>query len=464
MTAPLSSYSQGQQVDLAIVGGGPCGLTAALEASRKGLSVALFEHSPTLGGMSASFRVAGQMVDYGSHRLHPSMPTRVRRLLTQLLGPDLQVRQRHGRLRLRGRWVDFPLRPTRAAWSLPVSFLASVTKDMALKPLRPQHHQSYADVVTHGLGPTALTEFHGPMAEKLWGVPPTELSSTLAIKRLSVRSPTRLARSVARTARPGGRTFLYPRLGYGQIVDQMAKAACTNGASLTTSVRVRNLTDGLDGCRIELDSGLTVSAKHSFWTGSVDSLAVAMGTPSAVPRRTRAMVLVYLVVPRPQYTKYDAHYVPDLDIVFSRLSEPLNYRDGPEPENQTVLCAEIPCDVDDYVWNASDETVESMVIDGLERLGFQVPTIIQCQTRRLPSVYPLVTINDAHISDHQSLPPFSLRHITVLGRQGLAVADNLHHVVDMAQSAVDCLDLSGRWSTAQWDRHRDRFSRFVVED
>ena len=75
----------------------------------RGRSVVLVEAAPVLGGMAASVVVGGQRVDLGSHRLHPSAPPAVRALLDELLGDDLQVRTRNGRLRLAGRWVRFPL-------------------------------------------------------------------------------------------------------------------------------------------------------------------------------------------------------------------------------------------------------------------------------------------------------------------------------------------------------------------
>ena len=83
-------------VDVLVVGGGPCGLAAALGAARRGRSVRLLEASDHLGGMAASFEVAGQRVDHGSHRLHPSAPPPVRALLDELLGADLQERRRNG--------------------------------------------------------------------------------------------------------------------------------------------------------------------------------------------------------------------------------------------------------------------------------------------------------------------------------------------------------------------------------
>ena len=54
--------------------------------------------------------------------------------------------------------------------------------------------------------------------------------------------------------------------------------------------------------------------------------------------------------------------------------------------------------------------------------------------------------------------------VAVLGRQGLVVADNLHHVLDMALAAGACLGGPGGWDGARWDAERRRFDGFVVDD
>ncbi|HJM36148.1 MAG TPA: FAD-dependent oxidoreductase, partial [Acidimicrobiales bacterium] len=61
--------------EIAIIGAGPAGLMAAWRAAMKGHQVTIYERGSSTGGMSGSFEVAGQMVDYGSHRLHPATPT-----------------------------------------------------------------------------------------------------------------------------------------------------------------------------------------------------------------------------------------------------------------------------------------------------------------------------------------------------------------------------------------------------
>ena len=84
--------------DLTVLGAGPAGLAAAWRAARRGLSVTVLEREAGVGGMAASFDVAGVRVDHGSHRLHPAISPPLLAALRGLLGADLQTRPRHGRL------------------------------------------------------------------------------------------------------------------------------------------------------------------------------------------------------------------------------------------------------------------------------------------------------------------------------------------------------------------------------
>ena len=434
--------------DLAVVGGGPTGLTVALAAARRGRRVTLYEAADHLGGMAASLTVGGQRVDLGSHRLHPSAPPRVAELLHELVGDDLQRRERNGRVRLDGSWVRFPFRPLDLVRSVPPTLAARLAIDLARSGAPHPGATSYADVVRSGLGPTALDRFHGPMATKLWGRPPDDLSAELARRRISVRDRSSVLRRLARTSRSDGRTFLYPRLGYGQVVDRLAEAAAEAGVEIRTGDRW---------------TPAHPAAAHVAWTAPLAALADALRGP---PERAghRGLVLVYLIVDADRWTSFDAHYVPDADVPFARLSEPKNYRTGPDPVGTTVICAEIPADVGDHSWNSDDAELAARVVDGIERCGLPAPPTIDIQTVRLPQVYPVLTAGDP--GRRVALLDWAdgLTGISLLGRQGLLVADNLHHVLDMAMSFADSLTTDGGPDPAQWSIARDRFETFVVDD
>ncbi len=119
---------------IVILGAGAAGLGAAYQLSRRGVaSVSVIEQSENVGGNAGSFELSGIHVDYGSHRLHPSCDPEILKDLHELLGDDLLDRPRHGRIRLRGRWIHFPLKPLDLVFHLPAGFVTGVVRDLGSK-------------------------------------------------------------------------------------------------------------------------------------------------------------------------------------------------------------------------------------------------------------------------------------------------------------------------------------------
>ena len=150
--------------EIAIIGAGPAGLMAAWQAAKKGHQVTVYERSSFTGGMSASFELAGQNVDFGSHRLHPATPPHLLEEIKKLLGEDLQVRERNGRIRLYDRWVSFPLRSTNMVRHLPLKFSFGSALDILSQPFISKKNESFDDEVTQRLGKTVSSEFYNPYA------------------------------------------------------------------------------------------------------------------------------------------------------------------------------------------------------------------------------------------------------------------------------------------------------------
>jgi protoporphyrinogen oxidase len=452
------------RADVVVLGAGPAGLGAAYLLARQGRTVRVLERAPRVGGLAASFEVAGVRVDHGSHRLHPTTPAAIMATLRDLLGDDLQRRPRHGRIRMSGRFVAFPPQPVDLVRNLPPKLSARLAYDVATAWHRTPDDANFATVIAASLGPTMLAQFYEPYVEKLFGVAATQLDAELARRRVGARGSGGLVRRVLRPDPERG-VFFYPRRGYGEISEALADAAVAAGAHIETGTEVTGIGDG----RITTTSA-TYEANMVCSTlplPALTKLAPARDDVIAAAGRltTRAMTFVYLVLPMARWTEFDAHYFPERDIPMSRISEPKNYREsGDDPRDVTVLCAEIPCAVGDEWWTAGAGEAGTRVRDALQRSELPTPPPVDVVVRRAPSVYPVYRTGYAAPFGVVDAWASTLPRFVHFGRQGLFAHDNTHHALAMAWALADALDRDGRLDVARWERARADFASHVVED
>ncbi len=179
----------------------------------------------------------------------------------------------------------------------------------------------------------------------------------------------------------------------------------------------------------------------------------------------RALVLLYLVLGRPRWTEFDAHYFPGPQVLAARVSEPRNYRDDPDqPSDRTVLCAEIACWEGDEVWTASDEDLAARLVDELAAAGLPTPAPVAVESRRLPRVYPVYGTRFADDLRRFETWAGDLGGLITFGRQGLFTPDNTHHALAMGWGAAAALGPDGALDADRWLAVRDGFRSFVVED
>ncbi|MEP7338145.1 MAG: FAD-dependent oxidoreductase, partial [Acidobacteriota bacterium] len=447
-------------------------------------TVTVLERNAVVGGNAGSFDLAGLRVDYGSHRLHPACEAEVMRDIRALLGDDLLDRPRHGRIRLRGRWIHFPPKPVDLALRLPPSFAAGVLADSLRKLLSRASTNSkaetFASILEAGLGRTICRDFYFPYSRKIWGLEPEQMSVAQARRRVSAGSLGKMARKVLSAVPgfkpPGSGRFFYPRRGFGQISEAYAQAAQDSGATLQFNANVNSIEIGSEGL-------LTVAYEHGGEQLSAQANLVWSTIPITVLARLlkpappvellraassldyRAMILVYLVVEQDQFTEYDAHYFPEAHLPITRLSEPKNYSASREPAGKTVLCAELPCSPASREWAMSDEELGKLVCGSLAESGIPVrDRVLEVVTRRLPQAYPIYPQGyEQHfdlLDDWLNRQPGLL----TFGRQGLFAHDNTHHALFMAYAAANCLDAYGGFDYNRWHEYRQIFKTHVVED
>ncbi len=466
---------------IVILGGGPAGLAAGYQLAKRGWrDVTVLERGPRVGGNAGSFVLDGIPVDFGSHRLHPSTSPALMADIKALLGDDLLDRPRHGRIRLQGRWVHFPLKPVDLALRLPPAFALGVVGDALTKRFAPEvEPPTFASLLEKGLGKTICREFYFPYARKLWGLPPEALDAEQARRRVANSSLGKMIRRVLNAVPgmkpPGAGRFFYPKRGFGQIADAFAGAAAAAGARVALNAQVHAVTvDGaratgvevtLDGARQHLPARqvlstipLTVLARLVSGAATPPPLAASAGLGY------RGMVLIYVMLEAEQFTEFDAHYFPEAHLRLSRMSEPKNYSLTARP-GRTVLCAELPCAVGGEEWTMSDAQLLELFRGDITRAGLgPLPPVARVHVERIPQAYPLYTEGYRQAFDALDQWAGTIDGLVTFGRQGLFVHDNTHHTMAMAYALADSLEPSGALDRQKWAEARRGFESNVVED
>ncbi len=457
--------------DLIVIGAGPAGLAAAWRAAQRGMKVVLLERSDHVGGLAASFEVAGIRVDQGSHRLDADTPPHLLADLRQLLGDDLQHRQRDSRIRVGDEWLTLPPRADELARRLPPSLLLQLARDSALSAFRRGDAGTYASAVRSQVGPALYDRVYRPLAQKIWGMPGEQISSDHARRQTARLGAWRIAaRAVARTGRKrssGTGGYFYPRTGFGQLVEGLASAATDAGVEIRCEAEVDRIRVTEDEVEVSTQDGDVVTGGLVFSTLPLPVLArISRPAPSltsiesSARLRYRAMLLVYVVHEGGQWSPHDSHDIPDPRTPVVRISEPTNYRDNPaDPPERSVLCAEIPCAMTDEVWGLDDESLADLVDETLGMTGLPGVNRSHVETRRIGQVYPIYRAG--YENDFGDVDTWArmIRRVVTLGRQGLFVLDNIDQALLMAYDAVDAIRDDGRFDRYAWTVARERFLR-----
>jgi protoporphyrinogen oxidase len=174
-----------QAVDVAIIGAGPAGLTAAYLLTRKGYSVTVIEKDPVyVGGISRTVEYQGFRFDIGGHRFF-SKSREVVDLWNEILPDDFIERPRMSRIYYEGKFYSYPLRAFEALWNLGILRSAACMASYARWKLFPHKDpKSFEQWVVNQFGHKLFSIFFKTYTEKVWGMPTDEMSADWAAQRI----------------------------------------------------------------------------------------------------------------------------------------------------------------------------------------------------------------------------------------------------------------------------------------
>ncbi len=233
---------------IVILGGGPCGLSAAWELSTTGKNVVVIEAQSTLGGLCKTVSYKGFNFDLGGHRFISKNDVLLNKIKV-LMGDELLVSERISAIRLNGREFQYPLSAGDILRQTDVRFLSRCLVDYVYqsiyKKLRYSPDTSFEDWVINRFGHTLYNTFFKGYTQKLWGIPSNKLSSDWAAERISLLNlwdiALRLCGMKNNTPRTYTKAFFYPRQGIGQIFDYIAEEIKKDGVRIMLNARFKRL-------------------------------------------------------------------------------------------------------------------------------------------------------------------------------------------------------------------------------
>jgi protoporphyrinogen oxidase len=436
------------QKPVAVIGGGPAGLTAAYWVTGRGRPAVVFEADTQVGGIARTVVYKGFRFDIGGHRFFTKVKA-VNELWDQVLGPEMLRRPRLSRIYYNGKYFDYPLKAMNALFGLgiinAIQIMASYVW-VRIKPIAPE--VSVEDWVSNRFGRRLYQIFFKTYTEKVWGVPCSELGAQWAAQRIKG-----LSLRVAVTNALFGRfnrdktkvktlieEFKYPRLGPGMMWEAFQKELESRGCPVELESRVKQVShDGKRITSIEIERhGVTrtldVSAVIS--TMPLRTLVRAL-SPAAPPQvldaanrlRYRDYFTVALVINQENMFPDNWIYVHDPKVKLGRIQNFKNWSPAMVPDQrQTCLGLEYFCFEGDGLWNLSDAELVELGKRELAAIGLADPaTIVDGTVVRQPKAYPIYDEGFVQALDVVREYLLTFENLQVAGRNGMHKYNNQDH-------------------------------------
>jgi protoporphyrinogen oxidase len=441
-----------------IIGAGVTGLTCAYRLARAGHRATIYERSPDVGGLAASFEMEGSIFDYGPHEFCTENPVLIE-ILRDVLGDDFLVRQKHAAQLFNGRFVDYPLSPVQVLQQFSPALSLRVLFEVTLQRLKNLVYSvqdySFEKWVAHRFGKTMYRRYFGPYTEKVWGVDPDCLDPRTASNRISFNSVFDYVLKAtayylfkrddfSTIHSPLKHQFYYARRGVGTLTRRLAEQCEAVGVEIHRGWTLDRIVydHGVAGA-LHFDNGEVLrDFDYLVSTIPVTRLLSCLGLPAPqAPIRFRSMIFVFLQIPREQMSPFSWIYFPDPNICFQRSTDFAHLRADMNPPGKTGVCLEISCFADDPVWRLEDGEIVARVRRDLHRVGLldrDLPCPASVVRRRF--VYPIQIIGYLELVHGLLAPIRAMSNAVSTGRQGLYKYCNMNECMEMAIEVAEQID------------------------
>src|ERR1700720_1656901 len=452
------------KTNVAIIGAGPAGLTAAYLLSKNDVDVTVLEADPTyVGGISRTATYKGFHFDIGGHRFF-SKSKAVEDFWTEILPNDMLVRPRSSRIFYAGKFFTYPLKPFEALIKLGIfkSILCVLSWLKArLFPIR--NPRNFEDWVSNQFGKRLFNVFFKSYTEKVWGMSCKEISADWAaqrIKGLSLGSaiknalfPQRQPKDRSKVIKTLINSFRYPRKGPGMMWEACAEKTKQLGGKVEMGCKVT-------GCAYdELTSTWNVQfkdregsvqimqAEHVISSAPMRELVRGL-SPQVSDRAVRAaeslkyrdFLTVMLILKERNVFDDNWIYIHDPSVKVGRIQ---NFRSWspemvPDPD-KACYGLEYFCFEHEGLWDSKNEDLIALAQRELIKIGLaREGDILDGCVVRQKKAYPVYDDDYAeHVATIRDELDRRYPNLHLVGRNGMHKYNNQDHAMMTAMLCVE---------------------------
>jgi len=413
--------------EVLILGGGVAGLIAGIELAKNGKSVTILEKESTVGGQCKTEVLSTNdeeyRFDYGGHRFITNN-SELLSFVEEILDDELLISQRSSVILHQNKTYEYPLNLKNLLKTAPKSMLLGAALDTIkiLLKRKKTNNNSFESWITSRFGKTLYKNFFGPYTQKLWGVSPKKLSSDWADQRISLIDLkdvlSKLLFKNKKTVRTYAKSYRYPKYGFGSLPAKMAKKFETLGGKIVLNENISHI-DYVKNkiINIHTTSNNSYSSNHIISTIPMNEMSLNLGFESKLKFRSLRFLCIGLDIE--DFTPHTWQYVSDYDLLPTRIQEPKRRSASMSPEGKSSIMLEIPCNVNDKIWNMKEEELLEIVKKDLLKLNFDIDEkIVDYFSFHTEHAYTLMDLdyNKHRNSTIKYLNNFD--NLTMCGRQG----------------------------------------------